>query len=216
MTFRTNTLTATARTYQWESALNTEYGDLPEDTGWRVVVPEMTAADLDDYDSGWRRVTLAAAKADDADFDWGDDAPENVFDDLAEDYYPDFYSARDQHRADHDPMMCFYWPLADTDYYGSDESAVARAVSDAGCCVLVEVDGEYGIALTGGGKDLSDHIVRAYANAGYMPPLALTTSAYAWRRLTDAERTTIAERTTEWCEHTTDRVRRAACIEVPA
>ncbi len=78
------------------------------------------------------------------------------------------------------PMMNYAWPLF---MGGRDPAAVATLIDEfAPCCALIEVQhgnlrdriGEdYAIALTGGGMDLSDHLVLAYICAEAVPPLTL-------------------------------------------
>ena len=73
------------------------------------------------------------------------------------------------------PTMNYFWPLPD--FHGDTQEA-ARKLNEAGvalCLVwtLDEYDAdEYGLALTGGGMDLSWDICRAYMALGFMPPLA--------------------------------------------
>ena len=215
MTFRIDTLYAAARDYQWERALNSEYGEPVENMGWRSVAPEMNAADLDDYDTNWRQSVLDSAKADgtyDASVTLEGES-DDLFD-KAEDHYLEFDAARDHHYAAHDPVMNFYWPLGGG-RHDFNEAATARAVSDARCCVLVEVDGEFGIALTGGGMDLSDRICRAYMNVGCVPPLALLTSSpWAWRAMTGEEKWTVAARVVAGLDRDRERVLAYAAPEV--
>jgi hypothetical protein len=61
------------------------------------------------------------------------------------------------------PMMNYYYPLEESDgeWRSFDAVAAALAVADLPVCV-VEMDGDYGLALTGGGMDLSWEICAAY------------------------------------------------------
>lgn len=66
------------------------------------------------------------------------------------------------------PMMNFLYPVAE-----EDESTArdwAYAIRDLPLCV-VEVDGRHGLALTGGGMNLSWEIARAFVAIGYRPPV---------------------------------------------
>lgn len=63
------------------------------------------------------------------------------------------------------PMMN-YWYRVDDDL---DEEEAARAIADLPVCV-VRVDGDLGLALTGGGMDLSWEICEAYMRLGHLPP----------------------------------------------
>ena len=70
------------------------------------------------------------------------------------------------------PMMNFWYPLPD---YFADvweiEEAAKRLVGVNLCIVENLDDGEYGLALTGGGMDLSWDICEAYMLLGYLPPV---------------------------------------------
>lgn len=65
------------------------------------------------------------------------------------------------------PMMSFYWPLGELLPLG-DPARTASAMRDLSTC-LVQVDEVYGIALTGGGMDLSWHLASAAVAAGFLP-----------------------------------------------
>jgi len=65
------------------------------------------------------------------------------------------------------PMRSFYWPLGTLLSLG-DEDRTASAMRDLSVC-LVKVDDTYGIALTGGGMDLSWHLAAAAVAAGFLP-----------------------------------------------
>ena len=62
------------------------------------------------------------------------------------------------------PMMNYYYPAG----IDSPEDA-ARKLADT-CLCVVEVDGLTGLALTGGGMDLSWEIVGAFVALGMLPP----------------------------------------------
>jgi hypothetical protein len=67
------------------------------------------------------------------------------------------------------PMMNYWYPLEGI----SDETEASEAalgLSGLPLCV-VEVDGSYGLALTGGGMDLSWEIAEAYVRLGMLPPV---------------------------------------------
>lgn len=75
------------------------------------------------------------------------------------------------------PMMSYYYPLPDgfrnwgEHPFPRDEYAAADALRDVPLCV-VRIDGDgYGLALTGGGMDLSWEIAEAFALLGYLPPV---------------------------------------------
>lgn len=194
------TLLATSRAFEWNVNTNSEYGELSSDDFgselWRAVAAENTIDALDEYDSDWREKTVKAAfeaLVIDATVTAESDDDENLAE-LAEDHFDEYETAIDQFRDSFHPAMNFVWPLDSVDNARHSEQDLADMVAQAGCCVLVQIGDEYGIALTGGGMDLSDHIVRAYVNCGYMPPLRLIENAYSWGQLAEAERTNVASR----------------------
>lgn len=67
------------------------------------------------------------------------------------------------------PMMNYWYPIGDR--YGFDPDDAALALKDLPLCV-VEVSGDMGLALTGGGMDFTWEIVEAFVTLGYLPPLA--------------------------------------------
>lgn len=77
------------------------------------------------------------------------------------------------------PMMNCVWPLVTGDF---DEETAAKLI-DLPLC-LVEVGGAVGLALTGGGMDLSWEIAKAYMVLGYLPPATLDLPGFAGREFT--------------------------------
>jgi hypothetical protein len=67
------------------------------------------------------------------------------------------------------PMMN-YWYAVDLSKMDNDPEEAARLIADLPLCV-VQVDGAYGLALTGGGMDLSWEICEAYTRLGQLPPV---------------------------------------------
>lgn len=65
------------------------------------------------------------------------------------------------------PMMSYYYPCELQD---PAEAAVVLGAASLPVCV-VNVDGTTGLALTGGGMDLSWEICEAFLRVGYLPPL---------------------------------------------
>ncbi len=66
------------------------------------------------------------------------------------------------------PRMSYWYPV---DYIDSDNAErIAVTLVDLPLC-LVEVDGDWGLALTGGGMDMSWEIITAYVLIGLMPPV---------------------------------------------
>lgn len=76
------------------------------------------------------------------------------------------------------PMMNYFYPVSDYTPGGMDEWAAK--IADLPLCV-VELDGERGLALTGGGMDLSWEIAEAYVRLGYYPPTWLDLPAMSGR-----------------------------------
>lgn len=65
------------------------------------------------------------------------------------------------------PMMGVFYPIRI-----DDPEETARAIGPGSVCVVsFEESGKTGLALTGGGMDLSWDICRAHILAGYLPPL---------------------------------------------
>lgn len=64
------------------------------------------------------------------------------------------------------PMMNYWYPCPAA---GDDPVVAAARLASLPLCV-VEVDGEWGLALTGGGMDLTWSIVEAYVRLGQLPP----------------------------------------------
>ena len=72
------------------------------------------------------------------------------------------------------PMMNYWYPVdawqieSGSGMGGADRAAMA--VADLPVCI-VQVNGQYGLALTGGGMDLSWEICEAYTRLGLLPPV---------------------------------------------
>lgn len=65
------------------------------------------------------------------------------------------------------PMMNYYYPM---DTYDGDPVEGAKKLVDLPLCI-VYVHGKYGLALTGGGMDLTWEICEAFMKLGYLPPI---------------------------------------------
>jgi hypothetical protein len=76
------------------------------------------------------------------------------------------------------PMMNYFYPVSDYTRGGMEDWAAT--IADLPLCV-VELDGERGLALTGGGMDLSWEIAEAYVRLGYYPPSWLELPAMSGR-----------------------------------
>lgn len=71
------------------------------------------------------------------------------------------------------PMMNYFYPISVEDPHTDDLKEMAYAIKDLPLCVVV-MDDEVGLALTGGGMDLSWEICEAYIRLGYLPPYRFT------------------------------------------
>jgi hypothetical protein len=80
------------------------------------------------------------------------------------------------------PMMAWYWVVEDdADSFDEDRLAkMAGLITDLPLCV-VWIDGTLGLALTGGGMDLSWHIAEAFIRLGWFPPSSLTLPNFDYR-----------------------------------
>lgn len=67
------------------------------------------------------------------------------------------------------PMMNYYYPLPN--FSARDVAEFSKNLKDLPVCIVEFTDEEeYGLALTGGGMDLSWEICEAYTRCGYFPP----------------------------------------------
>jgi len=68
------------------------------------------------------------------------------------------------------PMMNFFYPLPHLTHLNPDEAA--KLIVDLPLCIIcLEDTNEHGLALTGGGMDLSWEICEAYMKLNYLPPV---------------------------------------------
>ncbi len=89
------------------------------------------------------------------------------------------------------PMMDYYYGLPG---FGTDPETASRTIADLPLCLVhfPELD-TWGLALTGGGMDLSWEIAEAYLRLGYVPPFHLSDlPAMAGRGSSDRDRWIIA------------------------
>ena len=85
------------------------------------------------------------------------------------------YGDYDSMQESNQPMMNYVYPLPDS--YDSDDAKKLEAVNL--CLVYFPKDESYGMALTGGGMDLSWDICRAYMLLGQYPPIHFRLPQYA-------------------------------------
>lgn len=112
------------------------------------------------------------------------------------------------------PMMNYWYPLTGEESFGqqADEEELALEIRHLPLCV-VRVGGELGLALTGGGMDLSWEICEAYMCLGHLPPYHFCDlPAMSGRGESEGDRQIIAacKRTCEilsnWASRTTERL----------
>ncbi len=84
-----------------------------------------------------------------------------------EDDYDHYPEPDDDYNRERGPMMSYWYPVRI-----SDPARAAKKLTHLPVCV-VEVDGETGLALTGGGMDLSWEICEAFIVVGAYPPFHL-------------------------------------------
>lgn len=84
---------------------------------------------------------------------------------------------KEQENENYQPMMNYLWPLEEFEYHLKkfDDKSLKKALDDAGSTTLIqrEDNGEYYLALAGGGMDLSWDIAAGYVNLGYLPPFKI-------------------------------------------
>jgi hypothetical protein len=72
---------------------------------------------------------------------------------------------------DDGPAICYFYELPD---YQGDPLDDAKKLADLPLCI-VNIEGDrYGLALSGGGMDLSWEICAAYVALGYLPPACIS------------------------------------------
>jgi hypothetical protein len=91
-----------------------------------------------------------------------------------------------------EPMMNTWWPLPD--HANPDSEAASKlAAEPISMCIVYNMESEeYGLALTGGGMDLSWDIAAAYVVLGYLPPVELHLPGFAGLGHGVAKRVTMA------------------------
>jgi hypothetical protein len=86
------------------------------------------------------------------------------------------------------PMMNYLYALPET----PDDEAIIEALADLPLCIVTLTDALDGedtfLALTGGGMNMSWHIIMAYVRLGYLPPAYFTPPLFVGMRLTDERR----------------------------
>lgn len=102
------------------------------------------------------------------------------------------------------PMMNYWYPVEIDDI-----DAAARELANLPLCVVEFRDGRTGLALTGGGMDLSWEICEAFIKIGYLPPFHFCDlPAMAGLRL-DARRRLVIAACRATCDAVAGRAKRA-------
>lgn len=159
------------------------WSDLYQDGDeYDVALPHPTYGDVQQYAPDlFEEWETAAAEQDDCDA-----LSEHLNDELSDPHAAEWQQrdGYDEWTDSYQPAMNYAWPVSLA--YGGPSLEEAAALIDrhAGACTLVSFgEGnnpfgpefasdtpEYGIALTGGGMDLSDHLAVAYLCCGCVPP----------------------------------------------
>jgi hypothetical protein len=139
--------------------------------GWRVVFPTLTLGDIAEHAPD----LLSKAQERKAEAKPYTAAPRDLADRFEQE------RAGDEWQQGFEPMMSFVWPVMVPTYNGLSAQEVADRIAEfAPTCSLIEFgehsphcSEEYGIALSGGGMNLSDQLAAAYLCANQVPPVGL-------------------------------------------
>lgn len=155
------------------------------DWGWREHQVESSTYDYDDTGNGWRAwsaeeceachelVVLGVSE--------GDDEHHRLTSTQCQGHVPLFEG----------PMMNYFYPLGPERDGWDDPEEMARRIAGLPLCI-VRLDGEMGLALTGGGMDLSWEICEAYTRLGCLPPTHFEPPAMSGRGTSDRDRYLVA------------------------
>lgn len=162
-------INATARDIDWSESYD------PDGDGWEMVTPRPTLDDI--AERAPDLLSKAQAKA-------AKTHPDRFAPDALTQAFKDDEDAFEEWRQGFEPMMSFVWPVMVKDYDGATPEGVADLLAIHARAVTLIHFGDnsphcpepYGFALSGGGMDLSDHLVAAYLVAGHVPPLDLLLS----------------------------------------
>lgn len=94
---------------------------------------------------------------------------------LTEDEFNELADVEPSMHGSEGPMMNTFWGL-DSGFVSDDHESLAEAaykIRDVPMCVVMFEDTDIGLALTGGGMDLSWEIAEAYIRLGTYPPNAI-------------------------------------------
>lgn len=105
------------------------------------------------------------------------------------------YGEEDESGSREGPMMNYYYPLDSESTFGTriDPQEAAQKIADLPLCIVTLTDsGETGLALTGGGMDLSWEICAAYIALGFLPPVHFCDLPRMGKRDTESNRLIVA------------------------
>jgi hypothetical protein len=152
--------------YSWDSDLNLDYGMADESNGWRCweyrQPTDGDEATCENCETPIVYVGLTDTWLHTVLIEQGSTCADSCDDDNSAPFaIPD---REWQEEGNDGPIMSYWYPCPITDPEGA-----AQIIADLPLCV-VEVNGEMGLALTGGGMDLSWEICAAYIRLGFYPP----------------------------------------------
>lgn len=130
---------------------------------WVVIVPDSSSWSYEQCHRWWSEYATDEIPSIDAYHEGDDEEKESLLDEVREKVREGLLDTEDSYA----PIMDYIYPLPN---YEGDASVDQTTVTNAGSCVLVDVDGEVHLGLTGGGMDLSWDICHAYVLLGYLPP----------------------------------------------
>ncbi|PWC98028.1 hypothetical protein TSO5_03210 [Azospirillum sp. TSO5] len=167
------------------SAINVDWQELRGDDleGVQIILPKITRdvleqynAEIDEFDEAdWLEDNPAEDFATEDERSAAMAKEKQEFDESALDDAIERFKESDAHHewADtFEPMMNYFWPV-ELGYGVELEEAATMIDQHAGCATLVYVESldTHGIALSGGGMDLSWDLAAAYLCCGCVPPL---------------------------------------------
>ncbi len=121
---------------------------------------------------------------------------------LDEGEFEELFRVEPYHHGSEGPAMNYWYPLDESEnsYRSFNPEQAAAKIHRTALCV-VEVSGNYGLALTGGGMDLSWDICEAFVALDMLPPTHFADlPRFAGNTLTDTNRLVLAamERALKW------------------
>lgn len=91
--------------------------------------------------------------------------------------FPFQLTEKEEENQEYQPMMNYLWPIEEFEQGKNNfnDKSLKKALDDAGAVTLIQRNdnGEYYLALAGGGMDLSWDLAAGYVNLGYLPPFKI-------------------------------------------